>query len=95
MTHPGKYTPVLLATALLLSACSSMPSFERNQPGAAAAVDDDTFCLKQGPAGSKEYVACRKDRDVQSTRTDRIERAHRNMAEDMLNAPSDKVQSWR
>jgi len=36
-------------------------------------------------------VACRKDRDVQSSRAagsnSRIERSHRNLAEDMLNNP--------
>ena len=69
--------------AMLLSACSS---FERNQPVAAAPVDDDAVCRSQGyTAGSKEYIACRKDRDVQATRGDRMERAHRNLAEDMLN----------
>ena len=70
-----------LAAATLLSACSS---FERNQT--AAATDDDAMCRSQGyVAGSKEYIACRKDRDVQATRGDRMERAHRNLAEDMLN----------
>jgi hypothetical protein len=70
-----------VAAATLLSACSS---FERNQP--VAATDDDAICRSQGyAAGSKEYIACRKDRDVAATREDRMERAHRNLAEDMLN----------
>ena len=74
----------LCATALLLSACAQ---FERNQPiSAAAAPDDDAICRSQGyTSGSKEYIACRKDRDVQATRGDRMEKAHRNLAEDMLN----------
>jgi hypothetical protein len=67
--------------AMLLSACSS---FERNQP--VAATDDDAICRSRGyEAGSKDYIACRKDRDVQATSGNRMEKAHRNLAEDMLN----------
>lgn len=74
---------VLCVAAVLLSACAQ---FERNQPRAAAVADDDAYCRGQGyTQGSKEYVACLKDRDVQATRSDRMERAHRNLAEDMLN----------
>jgi hypothetical protein len=46
-----------------------------------------------GPKVSRSaaYVACRKNRDVQSSRAagsnSRIERSHRNLAEDMLNNP--------
>ena len=69
-----------LAT-MLLSACSR---FEREQPR--AGVDDDAVCHGQGNAqGSKQYVACLKDRDVAASRGNRMERAHRNLAEDMLN----------
>jgi PBP1b-binding outer membrane lipoprotein LpoB len=70
----------LLAALLLLSGCAQ---FERNAPQ--AAVDDDAICRAQGEPGSAPYVACRKDRDVSATREGRIERAHRNLAEDMLN----------
>lgn len=70
--------------AVLLAGCAQ---FERNQPVAAA--DDDAICRAQGEPGSAAYVACRKDRDVGSSRAasgnSRIERAHRNLAEDMLN----------
>ncbi|MBI3701799.1 MAG: hypothetical protein HY242_15325 [Afipia sp.] len=67
--------------ALALSACSS---FERDKP--VAVTDDDAYCRRQGyTQGSKEYAACLKDRDVAASRGDRIERAHRNLAEDMLN----------
>ncbi len=66
---------------MVLSACSS---FERNQP--VAATDDDAICRSRGyETGSKDYIACRKDRDVQATGGDRMEKAHRNLAEDMLN----------
>ncbi len=75
------------AAALLLSACAQ---FERNQP-ATAAVDDDAICRANGEPGSSPYVACMKDRDVAASRASgsnsRIERAHRNLAEDMLNNP--------
>lgn len=73
---------------MLLTACAQ---FERNQPVAAAA-DDDAICRANGvEPGSAAYVACRKDRDVANSRSasggSRIERAHRNLAEDMLNNP--------
>ena len=72
----------LIAVAALLSGCSS---FER-EPPKAAVIDDDAYCCGQGfTQGSKEYVACLKDRDVAATRGSRMERAHRNLAEDMLN----------
>lgn len=74
-----------LAAALLLSACAQ---FERNTPPQAV-VDDDAYCRANGgEPGSSPYVACMKDRDVAASRAaggSRIERAHRNMAEDMLN----------
>lgn len=76
---------IALAAGLLLSACAQ---FERNQP--VATVDDDAACRANGvEPGSAAYVACRKDRDVANSRAassnSRIERAHRNLAEDMLN----------
>lgn len=74
----------LAAAVLLLSGCAQ---FERNRPIAAA--DDDAACRAQGEPGSAAYAACRKDRDVAGSRAasseSRIERAHRNLAEDMLN----------
>ncbi|HEX7791049.1 MAG TPA: hypothetical protein VF467_11055 [Afipia sp.] len=76
---------LILVIALLLSACAQ---FERNQP--LAATDDDAACRASGEPGSAAYVECRKDRDLASSRAaagnSRIERAHRNMAEDMLNS---------
>lgn len=67
--------------AMLLSSCAQ---FEREQPR--AVVDDDAYCRGQGNAqGSKEYVACLKDRDVAASRGSGMEKAHRNLAEDMLN----------
>ncbi len=76
-----------LAAVLLLSACAQ---FERDKP--VAVTDDDAYCRGQGYAqGSKDYAACLKDRDVAASRASgsnsRIERSHRNLAEDMLNNP--------
>jgi len=77
-----------VASAVLLSACAQ---FERNT-SPQATVDDDAYCRANGgEPGSSAYVACRKARDVQSSRAagsnSRIERSHRNLAEDMLNNP--------
>ncbi len=70
----------------LLSACAQ---FERDQP--VAVTDDDAYCRANGgQPGSPAYAACLKDRDVAASRGvggSRIERAHRNLAEDMLNNP--------
>ena len=73
---------ILVTAALLLAGCAQ---FERNTPQ--AAVDDDAICRAQGERGSSPYVACMKDRDAAASRggNERIERAHRNLAEDMLN----------
>jgi hypothetical protein len=73
----------MAAAGLMVSACAQ---FERNP--VADRVDDDALCRAQGQPGSPAYVACRKDRDVANSRmsgNERIERAHRNLAEDMLN----------
>jgi hypothetical protein len=53
-----------------------------------AVRDDDAFCQKNaGPPGSSPYAACMKDRDVAaSQRQARMDRTHRRVSEDMLNA---------
>jgi len=76
---------VAVALALTLSACAS-----RNEtPVAAATEDDDAFCRAGGAAaGSSEYVACRKNRDVQrSNELSRAARTQRNLSETMINTP--------
>lgn len=83
----SRFGMALAAVAVLLAGCAQ---FERNQP--VATVDDDAYCrANSGEPGSSAYAACRKDRDVQSSRASgsgsRIERSHRNLAEDMLNNP--------
>jgi hypothetical protein len=81
-----RFAFVLAATGLLLAGCAQ---FER-QAAPVDTVDDDAYCRANGVApGSAAYVACRKDRDVAASRSassgSGIERAHRNLAEDMLN----------
>jgi hypothetical protein len=73
----------LATIALSLGGCASL---ERHQPTAQSQTDDDAYCQAHGgPQGSAAYSACRKDRDVAATRSDRMERTHRDLAERMLN----------
>jgi hypothetical protein len=85
---PLAATPRLLAAILLamaLSACSA----RYQTPVAMGGDDDDAVCQSRGNAvGSPEYVACRKDRDVQrSAATTRADRRQRDLGEYMLNHP--------
>jgi len=52
--------------------------------------DDDAFCRQNGVAvGSADYVACRKDRDVQrSNAVTRANRAQRDLGDYMMRNPS-------
>jgi hypothetical protein len=74
-----------LALAIALSACSA----RYQTPVAMGGDDDDAVCQSRGNAvGSPEYVACRKDRDVQrSAATTRADRRQRDLGEYMLNHP--------
>ena len=76
----------LLLVAPLLAGC-----LERGQPTMVNANgdDDDAFCrANNAKAGSPEYVACRKDRDVQRNNANGgADRAQRNLGEYMLNHP--------
>ena len=76
----------LLLIAPLLAGC-----LERGQPTMtiAGGDDDDAFCRANNvKMGSPEYVACRKDRDVQRNNANtRADRAQRNLGEYMLNNP--------
>ena len=69
-----------MLAALALSACASPP---RGAGLRAMLEDDDAFCRQNGVAvGSTDYVACRKDRDVQrSNAVTRANRAQRNLGE--------------
>ena len=70
----------------LLAGC-----LERGQPTMVdTSADDDATCRGRNFAvGSPEYVACRKDRDVQrSNYNARVDRRQRDLGEYMLNNPS-------
>ena len=78
-----------LSFALLLIAPLLAGCLERGQPVMVdTSAEDDAYCRSNSAAGSPQYVACRKDRDVQrgnaNARTDRVQR---NLAEQMLNNP--------
>ena len=76
----------LAIVAPLLVGC-----LERGQPTMVdTSADDDAFCRANNvKAGSPEYVACRKDRDVaRANFNDRTDRRQRNLGEYMLNNPS-------
>ena len=82
----------IFATALALAALTLSACAKRNElpVNSALSEDDDTFCRAGGKVavGSSEYVACRKDRDVQrGNAVARADKKQRNLAEDMLNNP--------
>jgi hypothetical protein len=75
----------LTFAALALAACAS-----RNEvPVSSLGEDDDAICRANGVAvGSSEYVACRKNRDVQrGNAAAKADRAQRNLSETMINTP--------
>ena len=76
----------LLLVAPLIAGC-----LERGQPTMvnSGGDDDDAFCRANNvKTGSPEYVACRKDRDVQRNNANaKADRAQRNLGEYMLNHP--------
>ena len=76
----------VLCLALSLAACAT-----RNEVPMSAGLseDDDTYCRSHaGQAGSPDYVACRKDRDVQrSNAVTRADKKQRDLGEWMLNHP--------
>ena len=70
----------------LLAGC-----LERGQPTMVdTSGDDDAFCRAHNVApGSSEYIACRKDRDVQHANADaRADRRQRDLGEYMMNHPN-------
>jgi hypothetical protein len=73
----------LTLAALALSACS------HRGDTTVSLGDDDTFCRANNvQIGSPEYVACRKDRDVQrGNAAARADQKQRGLAEYMLNNP--------
>ena len=83
-----KSAPLLIALLLvapLLGGC-----LERGQPtNVDTSSDDDAFCRASNVApGSSEYIACRKDRDVQRANANaRTDRRQRDLGEYMMNHP--------
>ena len=75
----------LFLLAPLLAGC-----LERGQPTMVdSGGDDDAFCRGGSAVGSPEYVACRKDRDVQRANANaRADKRQRNLGEYMLNNPT-------
>ena len=78
-----KFRIALTLAALALAACS------HRGDTSVALGDDDTFCRANNvQIGSPEYVACRKDRDVQrGNAAARADQKQRGLAEYMLNNP--------
>jgi hypothetical protein len=75
----------LLLVAPLLAGC-----LERGQPTLVdTSGDDDAHCRANNvKAGSPEYIACRKDRDVGRAAFEaRADRRQRDLGEYMLNHP--------
>ena len=83
MPSTSKRLLALSVVAVALAGCAS-----RNDAPADLG-DDDAYCRKNGVVvGSTEYVACRKDRDVQrSNAITRANRAQRNLGEYMMRNP--------
>jgi hypothetical protein len=81
----SKFWVALTVMALALCACA-----QRSQiPVSSLGEDDDAICRADNvAAGSPEYVACRKDRDViRSNAATRADRRQRDLGEYMLNNP--------
>jgi hypothetical protein len=85
-SNPARLLIPLLLLAPLLAGC-----LERGQPTMVdSSGDDDAFCRANNVAvGSPEYVACRKNRDVQRVNANaRADRRQRDLGEYMLNNPN-------
>jgi hypothetical protein len=76
---------VIALAALTLSACAS----RNDVPVSSLGEDDDAICRANNVAvGSSDYVACRKNRDVQrGNAAARVDRAQKNLSETMVNTP--------
>jgi hypothetical protein len=86
-----RFRPPKLGIALLLLAPLLAGCLERGESTmvSAGGGDDDAFCRANNvTVGSSEYVACRKDRDVQRNNANaRTDRRQRDLGEYMLNHP--------
>jgi hypothetical protein len=79
----SRFPVALILAALTLAACS------HRGDSSVSLGDDDAFCRANNvQVGSSEYVACRKDRDVQrSHAAERADQKQRQLGEYMLNNP--------
>jgi len=83
-------TSVQICIALVLVSPLLAGCLERGRPVMVDdTADDDAYCRGQNlKPGSPEYVACRKDRDVQHANANaRADRKQRDLGEYMLNHP--------
>jgi hypothetical protein len=90
MTKLQNGSSMRLPLALLLIAPLLAGCLERGQPTMVdRSGDDDAACRANNVAvGSPEYVACRKNRDVQRSNAEaRADRRQRDLGEYMLNNP--------
>jgi hypothetical protein len=78
----------LIALTLAMVALSGCAS-RNDVPVSSLGEDDDAICRANGvAAGSNEYVACRKNRDVQrGNAAAKADRAQKNLSETMINTP--------
>ena len=86
-----QFSSAKLCLALLLITPLLAGCLERGEPTVSNTLseDDDTFCRANNvAAGSSQYIACRKDRDVQRNNANaRTDRRQRDLGEYMLNHP--------
>ena len=84
-SNPTRFLIALVLLAPLLAGC-----LERGRPTIVdTSGDDDAICRANNvAAGSSEYVACRRDRDVlRNNANARADRRQRDLGEYMLNHP--------
>jgi hypothetical protein len=83
--RPAKLAIALTLAALAVSGCASRGP----APVSTLGEDDDTYCRANNvAAGSPEYIACRKDRDVlRNNAAAKADRRQRDLGEYMMNHP--------
>ena len=83
--HVSPHLIALIFAGLALCSCAS----RNDVPVSSLGEDDDAICRANNVAvGSSDYVACRKNRDVQrGNAAARADRAQKNLSETMINTP--------
>jgi hypothetical protein len=84
-----KTSPQFIALTLAALALAACATRSERPVSATLDQDDDSFCRANNvAAGSSEYIACRKDRDVQrNNAAARTDHRQRDLGEYMLNHP--------